>query len=100
MTNKADNCTKNKINMRYIILVTYLIVACVNGYTQEKKDSKVIIKIADTTGVLNKISLVLYERGYSILQKDEQLKFIATDEKTFKAANGSFKYRFFVKENT
>jgi hypothetical protein len=57
------------------------------SFAQSKGDTKVIITAPDSTGLFNKVAMVLYEKGYSLAQKDEALKFMATNEKTTKWAN-------------
>jgi hypothetical protein len=57
------------------------------SFAQSKGDTKVIITAPDSAGLFNKVAMVLYERGYSLAQKDEALKFMATNEKTTKWAN-------------
>lgn len=57
------------------------------SFAQSKGDTKIIITAPDTTGLFNKVAMVLYEKGYSLAQKDEALKFMATNEKTTKWAN-------------
>lgn len=65
---------------------------------QTKKDTKITVRVQDTTGVFNKITMLLYERGYNIQRKDEALKVISTDEKSWGSA--SAKYRFIIKDSS
>ena len=51
-------------------------------FAQSKHDSKIIVTPDDTTNLFNRVVLSLYERGYTLETKDEQLKFIATGEKS------------------
>lgn len=66
--------------MRKFMILALLIPAL--SYAQQKKDSKIIVKVSDTTSLYNNIIRQLYQRGYIVEQKDEQNGFIATKEKT------------------
>jgi hypothetical protein len=50
-------------------------------FCQQKKDSKVIVSVSDTSNLFNRITLALYEKGYTLDTKDESVGFIKTKEK-------------------
>jgi hypothetical protein len=56
------------------------------SFAQSKGDTKIIVT-TDSTGLFNKVAMVLYESGYSLAQKDEALKFMASNEKILRWAN-------------
>lgn len=67
------------------------------SFAQSKGDTKIIITAPDSTGLFNKVAMVLYERGYSLAQKDEALKFMATTTRPVKYMN--IKVNALVKNN-
>lgn len=83
--------------MKYLLICLFLIpVAC---FSQSKKDSKIIVKVSDTVGLLKKISAVFYEKGYTLDNKDEM--FVSTKEKTIKAGFPTVvKLRAFIKDGS
>jgi hypothetical protein len=52
------------------------------SFAQSKGDTKIIITAPDSTGLFNKVALALYEKGFSLLQKDQPLQMIATEKVT------------------
>ncbi len=62
-----------------------------------KKDTKIIVSPSDSANLFNRIVMALYEKGYSIETKDEQLKFIASTEKAF--GSWSLKIRVMIKDS-
>lgn len=70
------------------------------SFAQQKKDSKIIVTPSDTSNLINRVALWLYDNGYSIDQKDESVKFIQSSEKTMKRWGVSQKLRVLVKDST
>jgi hypothetical protein len=68
-------------------LLLILLLCPLLSFAQSKGDTKVIITVADSAGLFNKVAMALYEKGYSLTQKDESLHFLATSEKPIKWAN-------------
>lgn len=58
-----------------------------------KKSSKVKVVLADTIGAFNRLTLALFDKGYSFENKDEQLKIIATNERPVNKYAASSKIR-------
>jgi hypothetical protein len=84
--------------MRYVFIFSLLIPTL--SFAQQKKDTKIIVTVQDTTNILNRIALALYEKGYTLDQKDEAVKFIATKEKAIAVWKMPIKVRALVKNNT
>lgn len=86
--------------MRFTTVVLFLICS-LSSYSQKKGDTKIIVEVIDTTNLFNKVAMAFYEKGFSLEQKDDQLKFIATDEKNLpKDRAMQMKLRAFIKDNT
>jgi hypothetical protein len=68
------------------LLIYLLLIPCLS-FAQSKGDTKVIVTVTDTANLFNRVAMVLYEKGYSLAQKDESLHFMATNEKATKYAN-------------
>ena len=83
--------------MKIIIIILLLLPFA--GFGQEKRDEKITVIASDTTNLFNRVALLLYEKGYTFEQKDEQLKFIATTDKPIPKAVGSCKLRVLVKDS-
>lgn len=75
--------------MKYL-LISFTILIIQNVTAQQtlvtnsppRKSTKIIVLIKDTTNtLLDRISGVLYDRGYTIDNKDEKVKFISTKER-------------------
>jgi hypothetical protein len=83
----------------YYCFILQLLLIPTFSFSQKpvKKDTKIIVIPTDTINLLNKISIALYEKGYSIESKDEQLKFIASTEKGF--GDYSVKIRAFINDS-
>lgn len=79
--------------MRYIFFLLLIPTLC---FSQDKKDKKIIVTVSDTANLFSKVKLSLYEQGYTVEQSDEQLKFIATGEKSL--GSRSIKLRTLIKE--
>ena len=86
--------------MKALCIITLLFWICsISGYSQEKKDSKIIVTASDTGNLFNRIVLSLYEKGYSLENKDQELGFISTTEKPIPKTAGSMKVRAMIKES-
>lgn len=81
-------------------MIALLIFFSINCYCQEKKDSKIIVSVNDTNNLFNKIALAFIDKGYSFENKDPQLGFIATAEKSIPKTAGSMKVRAVIKDST
>jgi hypothetical protein len=68
------------------LLIYLLLIPCLS-FAQSKGDTKVIVTATDTANLFNRVAMVLYEKGYSLAQKDESLQYMATNEKATKYAN-------------
>jgi hypothetical protein len=67
-------------------LLMALLLLPILSFAQSKGDTKIIVT-TDSTGLFNKVAMILYESGYSLAQKDEALKFMASNEKILRWAN-------------
>lgn len=66
------------------------------SFAQVKNDTKITVPVNDTS-MFNKVCLILYEKGYTLKQKDKELGFIATDDR---AINGTtLRLKFLVKDS-
>lgn len=81
-------------------IVTTLVfnLILISAFGQQKKDTKVIVHVDDTAGLVNRVALKLYEAGYSLEQKDIAAGFLATNEKD--KGSRSFKIRALIKDST
>ncbi|MFL5740447.1 MAG: hypothetical protein ACJ75B_09540 [Flavisolibacter sp.] len=70
------------------------------GFSQQKKDTKIIVSSSDTVNLVNRIAIAFIEKGYSIDQKDPTIGFVATGEKPMKNYAASTKIRAIVKVDT
>jgi hypothetical protein len=85
--------------MQYRFLFLLLIPTL--SFAQSKHDTKIIATVQDTTGLFNRVSLAFYEAGYTMEQKDDALKFLATAPKIIPSYNtGNLKIRALIKGNT
>jgi hypothetical protein len=66
-------------------------------FSQQKKDSKIIVTASDSVNLVNRLSLALYEKGYSLEQKDEGLGFISTSEKQMEKFALKMKLKVLIK---
>lgn len=65
-----------------------------------KKAKKVFVSNHDSTAaVINKLALLLFERGFTIENKDEKMGFISTKEQPSKRFGTSMKVRAIVKDS-
>ncbi len=63
-----------------VLLVVLILLPCA-GFCQSKNDTKIIVVVDDTINVLNRIASILYDKGYSMEEKDESVGFLMTKEK-------------------
>lgn len=71
-----------KIMNRIVLVLLLLLFGSAYGQTPPKKASKIIVLTKDTANtVINQIARVLFDRGYTMDTKDEQLKQIVTKER-------------------
>ncbi len=84
-----------KVSLTLILLLIFYSIS----YSQQlqKKDTKIIVVSADTSNLFNRIILALFERGYSIESKDEQLKLLASTERAW--GSRSVKIRAMIKDS-
>lgn len=65
-----------------------------HGQIPPKKASKIIVLANDSSNILlKKITLALFDRGYTIDTKDDNLKYVTTKERASKKYNTLFKIR-------
>lgn len=83
--------------MKYFLILLFFPASL---FAQQKKDSKVIVTVSDTSNLFNRVALQFYERGYTLEQKDQQVGFISTTEKPLKKTSGSVKIRALIKDST
>lgn len=82
------------------ICTILLVIIVTFSYSQEKKDSKIIVTLADTSSIFERVVKSLYEKGYDLESKDKQLNFISTKEKPLNKYAFDLKTRIIFKENT
>lgn len=88
-----------KQNKMKQFLFCLFLVCTLAASSQQKKDSKIIVSVSDTSGILNKIIKQLYQDGFAIDQKDEANGFILTKEKTLKSdASTSVVFKFLISD--
>lgn len=67
---------------KFLLFLPLLFSIATYGQTPPKKSSKIIVLTKDTSNTaINQIARALFERGYTIDTKDEQLKHIVTKER-------------------
>jgi hypothetical protein len=83
--------------MKVLLFLVFFPVIC---FGQQKKDSKIIVTVQDTANLFDRVTLQLYERGYTLEQKDQALGFLSTTEKPLPKATGSIKVKAIMKDST
>ncbi len=85
--------------MKHLLLSLFLIpVLC---QAQEKKDSKIIVTVKDTTNLFNRLAGVFYKQEYTLDNKDQSAGFISTKEKSIKSSYPvDVKMRALIEGNT
>lgn len=81
--------------MKYIYIFLFLVPSIC--FAQTKNDTKIIVSNPDTS-LFNKVCLLLYERGYTLKEKDKELGFVATNDKSVKGS--TLRLRFLIKDTT
>jgi hypothetical protein len=79
--------------LRSTIIPVSLLLLPFISIGQNKKDTKIIVTVTDTTNLFNRLALAFIEKGYTLEQKDKELGFIATGEKTHPKMAASKKLR-------
>lgn len=82
------------------ILFSLFLFATTAGYTQEKKDSKVIAHVSDTAGIFNRVVKALLIDGYDLETRDAGAGIISTKEKELPTYAGKAKIRVIIDKNT
>lgn len=85
--------------MKYILASLFLICT-LSSFSQQKKDTKVIVAVSDTTNIFNRLTKAFYEKGYTLETKDETAGFINTKEKEMDKYTPFQTIRAFVSGNT
>lgn len=76
-----------------------LFLVCTLCHAQEKKDTKIIVTVTDTSSLFNRVITGLFEKGFTIVQKDRDLGLIATEERPIKNS-ASIKLKAQIKDST
>lgn len=84
--------------MKFIIIIGLFLIPALS-FSQSKNDSKVIVAVTDTTNLLNRIAAVLYDKGYTMEEKDASVGFLLTKEKFERKVVGSRKIKALIKGN-
>lgn len=85
--------------MKLIALFLVLIPLISFSQTPPKKATKVIVHVADSSNTLmSKLTMVLFEKGYTIEQKNDSLKLVSTGEKSHPKQSVSTKIRVAIKD--
>lgn len=79
--------------MKYFLFVFLIPTLC---FSQEKKDSKIVV--ATDSNAFNSTCLYLLEHGYTLKQKDKELGFIMTNDRTIKGT--VIRLKFLVKDTS
>lgn len=86
--------------MRVITFFLFFLVLSFTAFSQSAKDQRLILTPTDTTNLFNRLVMVLYDRGYTLEQKDDNLKFVATTEHSIPKEVMTVKVRGIVKDGT
>lgn len=73
------------------------------GFSQSepvKGANKILVSLSDTANIMQRVSLALYKKGYSIKQKDESLHFIATNSKGLNNAPSEITIHVLIADKT
>jgi hypothetical protein len=82
-----------------ILLIAFILLPMI-CFSQEKKDTRIIVAATDTTNLFNRIVFYLYEQGYSLERKDEAVGFLQTDEREMKKVSVLYKIKVLVNNGT
>lgn len=83
--------------MKFVLFGLFLINTLAS-YSQEKKDSKIIVRVSDTSNLFTRLSMAIIDKGYSFENRDQSLGFISTAEHPVKNTAGSLKIRAIIKD--
>lgn len=78
-------------------LIGALLLSVSSVTAQTKGDRKITVSVTDTADLFNRVSLYLYEHGYSADQKDQAVQFIETAPRRLTRWNAYQKIRVLVK---
>ena len=67
--------------------------------SQNKKDTKIVVIANDTSNLFKRVALELIDWGYVLEEKDADLKFISTGEKSLKKLTASSKIKVVIKDS-
>jgi hypothetical protein len=83
-----------------LITVFFLLLPLFSlSQTPPKKATKVIVHITDSANtMMNKLAVILFEKGYTIEHKNDSLKLISTGEKSHPKQSVSTKLRISIKD--
>ena len=82
------------------LFLLFLILSSQLVFAQSKGETKIYVQPTDTSNLFNKVVSYLYANGYTLEAKDEQFKFIATNERAMeKYEKHQMKIRVSIKEN-
>lgn len=71
-----------------------------NASGQSKNDKKIIVTVTDTVNLFNRIALSLYDKGYTLENKDQELGFLSTNDKPIINGTSLYKMKALIKGNT
>lgn len=85
----------NRLYLSCLLLIATTVHAQTSAKEQPpKKASKIIVLVKDSANtLLDRIAGVLYDKGYTIENKDEKVKFISTKEREGKKWSTYYKVR-------
>lgn len=63
-----------------------------------KKSSKIIVMPSDTSGMLNRIALVLLDKGFEIDKKDTELRTVSTKERSMPKGSAQTKVQAMIND--
>jgi hypothetical protein len=69
-------------------------------FCQRKNDTKIVVISKDTSNLLNRIALALVNKDYSLIEKDNDIKFIATSAKPLKTIVASSRLKVLVQQGS
>jgi hypothetical protein len=69
-------------------------------FTPPKKASKIIVNLMDTSNILDKIALELFDRRFTIDSRDNNLKYLVTKERTNSNGMMLTKIRAIIKDSS
>jgi len=84
--------------MKYTYLLLLLI--SFNASAQTKGDKKIIVSVSDTANLFSRLALSFLEKGYTLENKDQQLGFLSTKEKSLEKLGASTRMKALIKENS